>query len=90
MAEWLKAAASKAVVRFFRTGGSNPPLSAIHFFPNQLIQLVFRNPPFVRACRAIRDREDSLNLLNEHLICAQLGDILCCEMFGPDRAISAI
>ena len=28
MAEWLKAAASKAVVRSCRTGGSNPPLSA--------------------------------------------------------------
>lgn len=33
MAEWLKAAASKAVVRSCRTGGSNPPLSAINFCP---------------------------------------------------------
>ena len=31
VAEWLKAAASKAVVRSNRTGGSNPPLSATHY-----------------------------------------------------------
>ncbi len=32
VAEWLKAAASKAVVRFYRTVGSNPTLSAIILF----------------------------------------------------------
>ena len=29
MAEWSKAAVSKTVVRFYRTEGSNPSLSAI-------------------------------------------------------------
>ena len=31
VAEWLNAAVSKTVVRNFRTGGSNPPLSAQSF-----------------------------------------------------------
>ena len=68
-----------------RTEGSNPSLSAIFLFSSKLIQFASCDLPFVRACRAIRDREDSLNLLDEHLICTQLGDILCCKLFGTDR-----
>ena len=50
VAEWLKAAASKAVVRFYRTVGSNPTLSAIpsHRYTSKFLSL--RTIIFKRFC----------------------------------------
>ena len=68
-----------------RTEGSNPSLSAILYYLYSTRSTVSHSSPFIPACRAIRVPEDSLNLLNEHLSCIQLGEILCCEFLGPDR-----